>query len=311
MAVVLEKRALSGATYAVAMTTTSAPIDLDHLRTWIGHEQADRDVAAVRHARLMAATVDRPGPALQAGDALPPLWHWLYFLEARPPGELGPDGHPARGGFLPPVPLSNRMWAGGRVVFEAPIPLGATMDKRSRVRDVRHRRGRSGDLVFVTVLHEVHVDGRRCVREEHDIVYKAPTPPAASAGPGSDAATLPGERVGEAIVTPDATMLFRYSALTFNGHRIHYDLDHCRRVEGYDNLVIHGPLVATLLCGLAQQVAGRPVRTFDYRGLRPALLGATLTLQAHRDGAAADGRLVLRSVLPDGGVSMQAEVGLA
>lgn len=279
-------------------------IDLPYLRTWVGREQADRDVADVRHAHLMAATVARAGPPLQAGDPLPPLWHWLYFLEGRPPADLGPDGHPARGGFLPPVALPNRMWAGGRVEFEAPLPLAATMDRRSRVLSVEHKSGRSGDLVFVTVQHELLVDGRRCVREEHDIVYKGPTPPSPASPP---VAEPPATGRHQRTIRPDTTLLFRYSALTFNGHRIHYDQDYCRQVEGYDNLVIHGPLVATLLAAFAQDLGGRPLRRVDYRGLRPAILGVTLTLHGEIEGDT----VRVWSALPGGAVNMQATAALA
>ncbi|MBI3148036.1 MAG: MaoC family dehydratase N-terminal domain-containing protein [Betaproteobacteria bacterium] len=287
-------------------------IDIDHLRRWVGREQRDADIAALRHARLMAATVDRPGPPLAAGDALPPLWHWIYFLDARPPGELGRDGHPARGGFLPPVPLPNRMWAGGTVDFDAPIPLGAAIEKRSTVAAVEHKRGRSGELVFVTVLHEVHAAGRRALRETHDIVYKdaapsAPPPPVQATAVGAIGDAAPAM---ERAWTPDATQLFRYSALTFNGHRIHYDADYCRQVEGYADLVVHGPLIATQLAALAEQALGAPLARFRYRALRPVLRGATLMLRAARAadrGAEAEPGVELRAVLPDGAVAIQAQ----
>jgi 3-methylfumaryl-CoA hydratase len=283
---------------------SAAAPDLDHLRQWIGRQCEDEDVASLRHAHLMAATVGRPGPALGAGDPLPPLWHWIYFLEGRPPAELGPDGHPARGAFLPPVPLSNRMWAGGRVDFHAPVPLGAPIRKRSRILSVDAKQGRSGALVFVTVQHELSVNGARCVAEEHDIVYRDPQP----AGSG---AALAGENPEPGAhrrrIEPDTTLLFRYSALTFNGHRIHYDLDYCRKVEGYANLVIHGPLVATLLAGFAQEMAGKPLRRFEYRALKPAILGTTLTLEANRGNE----RIDAWCRLSEGGVSMRASALLA
>lgn len=279
------------------------PIDLEHLRTWVGRVRTDTDTAGVRHASLMAATVDRRGEPLRPGDPLPALWHWIYFLEGLPPGELGRDGHPARGGFLPPVPLSNRMWAGGRVAFEAPIALGAAMQKRSRVQSVEHKRGRSGDLVFVTVLHEILVDGARAIREEHDIVYRdAPAPGATPAAPE----VAPVARFTREV-RPDSTMLFRYSALTFNGHRIHYDLDYCRKVEGYENLVIHGPLSATWLAGYAEEVTGSRLRAFTYKGVRPAPLGGALRLNAIVEGP----RLELWTTLADGAVSMRASAELA
>ena len=274
-------------------------IDIEHLRTWIGKTQVDEDVISTRHARLMAATVDADIARIRDGAPLPPLWHWLYFLEGRPPGELGRDGHPARGGFLPPVPLPNRMWAGGRVAFLAPVPIGSRVRKRSSILKVEHKVGRSGDLVFVTVLHELaSPEGQPLLREEHDIVYKAasrPTPPMANAEAVSASFSK--------TFTPTSTTLFRYSALTFNGHRIHYDLDYCRNVEGYANLVIHGPLNATLLAGFAEEIGGRPLREFNYRGLAPALLGETITLAATRDGE----RVTLTAILGNGVRSMEAE----
>jgi len=274
-------------------------IDIEHLRQWVGKTRAERDILAPRHAGLMAATLGRA--PLPAGAALPPLWHWIYFLEGLPPAELGRDGHPARGGFLPPVPLANRMWAGGQLEFHAPLPLGAEVEKRSRILSVEHKSGRSGELVFVAVQHQMVHDGVVAVTEVHDIVYKEPTP-AGARPPASPA--LPPATHSESI-TPDSTMLFRYSALTFNGHRIHYDADYCRNVEGYPNLVIHGPLNATLLAACAERVAGRPLKRFAYRGLRPSLLGSELTINA---AAAGDG-LLLWVGLPDGGVSMRAEAG--
>jgi 3-methylfumaryl-CoA hydratase len=214
-------------------------IDLPHLRRWIGRTSLDGDTLGVRHARLMAATLGLPQEALAAGARLPPLWHWLYFLEGLPPGQLGRDGHPARGGFLPPVPLAIRMWAGGRVSFLGPLLLGATVEKRSTVSSVEHKRGRGGDLVFVTVRHELFQAGALALSEEHDIVYRDPSRsrPARADGVG------PVARFQKPFA-PDSTTLFRYSALTFNGHRIHYDVDYCREVEGYGNLVVHGPLRA-------------------------------------------------------------------
>ena len=276
--------------------------DLAHLRQWVGRRHTDADTAALRHARLMAATVGLPPEMLQAGDALPPLWHWIYFLEGLPASQLGPDGHAARGGFLPPVPLPNRMWAGGRVVMEAPIPIGAAMEKRSQVQSVDLKQGRSGDLVFVTVLHEVFVGGSRCVREEHDIVYKHARP--AGAPPQGEAAA---EGDHQRPWQPDTTQLFRYSALTFNGHRIHYDADYCRAVEGYADPVVHGPLVATMLAGFAQEVAGRPLRSFTYRGLQPALLGAPLGLHL----AAGGEKMLAWCRLGNGQACMRAEATFA
>ncbi len=280
-----------------ASMASDMPIDLDFLRGWIGRSSVAEDTLSVRHARLMAATLGLKQDEFKAGTLLPPLWHWLYFLEGLPASELGRDGHPARGGFLPPVPLPNRMWAGGRLLFHAPVALGATVRKRSAVRSVEHKRGRSGDLVFVTVRHEIISADAVAITEDHDIVFKAPTPGAARPAP----IAMPAPSHSEPF-EPTSTLLFRYSALTFNGHRIHYDADYCRNVEGYANLVVHGPLQATLLAGLALRLAPRPLQGFTYRALQPALLGTPLTLNA----AASDDGLMLWAALPDGAVSMQA-----
>lgn len=261
------------------------PIDLDHLRTWIGHTRSDEDLIAARHARLMAATVDHPGPGrLRDGEPLPPLWHWLYFLEGLPSGELGRDGHPARGGFLPPVPLANRMWAGGRLSFLRPLPIGARIRKTSRVLAVDHKKGRAGDLVFVTVLHELAaLSGELLVREEHDIVYKDASPP--PAGGGEDRSEPLAAGACSRPFAPDSTTLFRYSALTFNGHRIHYDRRYVTEVEGYPGLVVHGPLIATLLMDLLRRQAPEAdVASFRFKAVRPTFDGRPLRVNGARDG---------------------------
>ncbi|MDO8597347.1 MAG: MaoC family dehydratase N-terminal domain-containing protein [Sulfuricaulis sp.] len=276
-------------------------VDIAHLRQWIGKTQTDRDLLSVRHAGLMAATLGLPPANFMAGTPLPPLWHWIYFLTGLPPAELGRDGHPARGGFLPPVPLENRMWAGGSLEFHATIPLGATVERRSSILSVEHKQGRSGELVFVAVLHQLLYAGELAISEVHDLVYKDPT--STSAGvPATATPAMPIAQHSQAFY-PDSTTLFRYSALTFNGHRIHYDADYCRSVESYPNLVIHGPLNATMLAAFAEKLSGRRLKTFRYRGLRPSLLGNSLTVNAAEDGAG----LLLWIGLPDGSVAMRAE----
>ncbi|MDZ7858998.1 FAS1-like dehydratase domain-containing protein [Sphaerotilus sp.] len=273
-------------------------VDIVRLRQWVGRESLVDDTLSVRQAQLMAATLGLPREALVAGQPLPPLWHWLYFLEGLPPAELGRDGHPARGGFLPPVPLANRMWAGGHLRFEADLPLGATVQKRSRIEAVEHKQGRSGELVFVTVRHDVLLDGCVALSETHDIVYKDPGP----RGPAVLPPVMPVPTHSERFA-PNSTLLFRYSALTFNGHRIHYDVDYCRDVEGYANLVVHGPLNATLLAAHAQRVAGQPLKDFRYRGLEPSVVGQELILHA----ADSESGLLVWVARPDGTVSMRAD----
>lgn len=278
-------------------------IDMDYLRTWIGQSRIEEDMISLRHARLMAATVDYPQRNIGDGEQLPPLWHWLYFLEGVPAGELGPDGHPARGGFMPPVDLPSRMWAGGRVTFISPVVIGSTLRMESSILNVDYKQGRSGDLVFVTVLHEVKSQqGELLIREEQDIVYKESAPAKQVAGIPP---IMPVSQFTRTY-TPTSTMLFRYSALTFNGHRIHYDVDYCRSSEGYQNLVIHGPLNATMLAGFAEEVSGTKLGTFRYQGVAPAILGSTITLHA----AIQEQIITVWATLENGTVCMRAEAGL-
>ena len=250
------------------------------IRAWIGRSESAEDVLRAQPARFMQATLGR-APDLAEGDALPPLWHWLYFLDARPMGELGRDGHPKKGGFLPPVALPRRMWAGGRIAFHAPLALGAAVTKRSTIKAIEEKEGRSGKLCFVTVLHEVFAGETLALTEEHDIVYRED--PAPDAPPPKTVPAPENAAVSEAI-DPTPVMLFRYSALTFNGHRIHYDVDYARTVEGYEGLVFHGPLTATLLVDLAARSMGRAPRRFAFRGLSPLAGAAPFRIEGRQDG---------------------------
>ncbi len=235
------------------------------LQGWIGREMTSTDTLPARPARFMQATLDRD-PTLKDGDPLPPLWHWLYFLEAKRIGELGRDAHPKRGEFLPPVPLPRRMWAGGRFVFGRPLILGQTAIKRSRILSVDEKSGRTGNLCFVTVQHRIVQNEELALIEEHDIVYREdPNPRVPTPAP----AMAPRKAAHSHRILPTEVMLFRYSALTFNSHRIHYDVDYAREVEGYDGLVVHGPLTATLLVDLACSKTRRMPRTYTYRGTAP------------------------------------------
>ncbi|RYY75790.1 MAG: acyl-CoA dehydrogenase, partial [Comamonadaceae bacterium] len=236
------------------------------------------------------------------GAELPPLWHWLYFLPRHRQSELGADGHAKLGGFLPPVPLPRRMWAGGRLEWHAPLRVGEAVRRVSRISGVTHKAGRTGDLVFVLVKHEVHNAQGLALTEEHDIVYRAPARPGDPVPPPQVAAQ--GEWSRE--IVPDPVLLFRYSALTFNGHRIHYDRSYVTEVEGYPGLVVHGPLIATLLADLARrQRPDATLRRFAFKAVRP-----THDLHPFRVNGApsADGRgATLWAQDHEGWLTMQAE----
>ena len=253
------------------MTTVSA---------WIADARAGGPIALDR-AETMRATVAESLPPLGEGDPLPLLWHWLYFWEVAPLSALGYDGHPAKGAFLPPVPLPRRMWAGSRLIFHAPLPIGARATKRSRIEKIEEKEGRSGKLAFVTVSHRIEVDGTTCIEEEHDIVYRAPPAPGEVPRAGQPA---PVDAERRRVVEPSPVQLFRYSALTFNGHRIHYDRRFCIESEGYPGLVVHGPLLATLMVALAAE-GGRKIARFAFRALAPVFDTAPFSVNARGDRA--------------------------
>ncbi len=233
-------------------------------RAWIGRSQRIDD--AFNHCLLarIAATLGQATPA--PGEALPPLWHWCFFQQPQPASALGADGHPARGGFLPPADRRNRMWAGGRLEFHEPLRAGAEASCLSRIIQVEEKAGRTGKLLFVTLCHEYSQDGRLALREEQDIVYREPTPPRLQ---GSEALI---EGDWQERLEPSPTLLFRYSAVTFNGHRIHYDQPYATATEGYPGLVVHGPLIATLsLAAFCRANPAARLRAFAYRGLRPLI----------------------------------------
>ena len=239
------------------------------LTPWIGRSECLADTITVQPVMGLAATLDYPSTPVEAGSDLPPLWHWLYFLPQHRQSEIGPDGHPRRGGFLPPVPLPRRMWAGSELQFRQRIRVGDLVQRASTIESVEAKEGRSGKLVFVKVRHEYCCN--RCIEpalvERHDIVYREaqrpddvpPTPQRAPSG-------APWQR----SVVPDEVLLFRYSALTFNGHRIHYDRSYATETEGYPGLVVHGPLIATLLMDLVRRHApDADVASFRFRAARP------------------------------------------
>ncbi|CAB3801943.1 Mesaconyl-C(4)-CoA hydratase [Paraburkholderia caffeinitolerans] len=271
--------------------------------------QTVTDLVSPAPAAALAATLDSGSkPAL--GDALPPLWHWLYFWSAAPQVELGPDGHPHKGGFLPDLGLPRRMAAGGRMTFNAPLAIGAQAHRVSRVLRIENKAGRSGRLAFVTVEHEIIADGVTAIREEQDIVYRESTQPGQQPGPASTQAPADVHADWQREITPTEALLFRYSALTFNGHRIHYDRDYARNVEGYPDLVVHGPLIATLLLDTVARFApDAVVREYRYKAVRPTFLGHAFTLCGRRS---ADGQTIeLWAKDHEGRLTMSARAVLA
>ncbi|MFT4267548.1 MAG: MaoC family dehydratase N-terminal domain-containing protein [Xenophilus sp.] len=271
---------------------------LAHLQGWQGRSERLGDTVTAAPVAALSATLDRDDPAPAEGTALPPLWHWLYFLPHARQSEIGADGHPKRGGFLPPVPLPRRMWAGGRLRWAPanPLQVGQRVERSSTIRSVSHKSGRTGELLFVRVEHRIANEAGLALTEEHDIVYRSAASPAPTLGTGvsslppggalaarggpsprsGDPAPPPqkppldGQAAWSRTLVPDDVLLFRYSALTFNGHRIHYDRKYVTEAEGYPGLVVHGPLIATLLLDLLRRE--RPdafVASFEFRAVRP------------------------------------------
>lgn len=272
-------------------------IDITQIQQWIGREESDSEMLTPTRARQFNATFDRMSDTEPAAEA-PLLIHLCLAQPIAPMSELGRDGHPALGGFLPPIPLPRRMWAGGAFTFYSPIHIGETVTRRSTITDVQLKEGRSGALCFVTVTHEISAEGRAVLHERQDIVYRdipaagQPAPAAAPTKPGAHSRRL----------TPHPTLLFRYSALTFNGHRIHYDTPFCKTTEGYPGLVVHGPMQATMLCHFAADLRGQTPRQFTFRSLSPLFDDADFTLNAEADGDA----LSLWTARSGGPMAMQA-----
>lgn len=219
------------------------------LQDWIGRTETREDRITTFPIAALSATLDLPSDLPKDGMALPPLWHWIYFLPLYRQSEVGPDGHAQRGGFLPPVPLPRRMWAGGRLKFNTPLRAGEEVRRVSTIENVTEKLGRTGNLIFVLLRHEIFGPEGLALTEEHDIVYRdMPQPNARAPAPVAP----PADPMWTKTIVPDDVLLFRYSALTFNGHRIHYDRRYVTEVEGYPGLIVHGPLIATLLAELAR-----------------------------------------------------------
>jgi 3-methylfumaryl-CoA hydratase len=281
-------------------------IDINHLQSWIGQTESVQDLATVVPLRALSATLDRDDAAIDIGSEVPPCWHWLYFLPLHRQSGLGPDGHARRGGFLPPVPLPRRMWAGSRLEFLAPLRAGQAMARNSRIADVRMKEGRTGPLVFVQVQHDIHADRQHAIHEEHDIVYRDLPQPGEAVPAGVPA---PQDALWTREIVPDDVLLFRYSALTFNGHRIHYDRRYVTEVEGYPGLIVHGPLIATLLLDLLRRaLPAAKVGRFAFKAMKPVFDIAPFRVCGRPEGG---NTVKLWAVTPEGHLAMDATAELA
>ena len=275
-----------------------APLDIDHLRQWIGRTETAVDTVSARLVAGYLAVLADATPERAGGDVAPLAIHWCLAPDTRPVSQLGLDGHPKRGGLLPPVPLPHRMWAGGQIELHGRFHVGDVVTRQSTVCDVVLKTGRSGALCFVTVDHAFTGPQGLVVSERHDIVYCAPRDPIA---PVPAIPQAPKARWSYSVMA-DPVLLFRYSAITFNGHRIHYDRDHAIKTEGYAGLVVHGPLQATMMLEFAARLRAAPPKTFEFRGISPLIDGGAFTVNAaeRNDGlhlwtAAADGRLCMEA----------------
>jgi 3-methylfumaryl-CoA hydratase len=264
------------------------------------------DIVAPTSVAALSATLDydtAPGE----GEALPHLWHWIFFRPTVKQALIAEDGHPRKGGFLPDLGLPRRMWAGGRLRFHSPVTVGSSITRESKILNVSEKHGRTGKLAFVTVGHRINCGDTLAIEEEHDIVYREPAAPGA---PASAPTAAPESAQWQREIVPDEVLMFRYSALTFNGHRIHYDKPYVTQTEGYPGLVVHGPLIATLLMDLLRrQLPGATVLDFSFKAMRPSFAGNTLHLCGQ---PSADGNSVeLWSKDHEGWLTMTARATLA
>lgn len=237
------------------------------LNDWIGRTEEVGDDLSPWPATAVAAMLDAPALAPAEGRALPPLWQWFYFLPVAPQSRLSVDGHPERGDFLPPVQQPRRMFAGARMQFHRPLTVGRPATRTGVVRDIQAKSGRTGSLTFVTVRYEFRQDGELCIEEEQDIVYREPGDPAPA--PESKMLEPEPDDTWWLDFEADPRLLFRFSALTFNAHRIHYDRPYAMHEEGYPGLIVHGPLTAVLLAKLVHDNTDRRITAFSFRGKAP------------------------------------------
>jgi 3-methylfumaryl-CoA hydratase len=259
----------------------SEQLNLDHLRQWIGRTEEASDIVTAQLVKGLRATLFLDIGEPKTGDAAPFTVHWCLAQPVYPASMLGPDGHPTRGGFLPPVPLPRRMWAGGEIEFIEPLRVGDDAKRSSRIADVTVKTGSTGTLCFVSVNHEISTAHGVAIRERQDIVYREMPTGGQNAAPAKAAAPPPPGKHRESHVS-DPVLLFRYSALTFNGHRIHYDRDYVTKVEGYPGLVFHGPMQAALLVEFAAKLhGGTAPKKFSYRGVQPLFEGTEFSVNAN------------------------------
>jgi 3-methylfumaryl-CoA hydratase len=273
-------------------------------RAWIGRTERLSDPLAFVQAQAAQAMLDDSATPIGAGDALPLPWHWFHFLPRAPQAALDVDGHPQRGGFLPPIPYPRRMFAGARIQVHRPLRVGVPAEREGTIRNVVLKSGKTGPLAFVTVAYRFLQDSALCLEEEQDIVYREP----GARVPAPQAAQMPVLPAGcwSRTVQPDSRLLFRFSALTFNAHRIHYDRAYADAVEGYPGLVVHGPLTAVLLLQLVRQSTARPVVAFSFRGIAPIFDLAPVRLVADLQGDA----VALQAQVADGSVALAATATL-
>ena len=270
---------------------------------WIGKSEETSDMLTGSPAQRMAATLNK-SEVFVSGTALPPAWHWLYFLPAVRLDATSIDGHARRGGFMPPVDLPRRMWAGGRLAFHRPLHIGEKALKKSLISDVTTKQGKSGSLVFVLVRHEIIGEQGLALLEEQDIVFRE-APSAQASQPAPQPA--PAEAQFSREITPDPVLLFRYSALTFNSHRIHYDRDYCREVEGYPGLIVHGQLTASFMLELLHENSPhRAIKSFSFRAVTALYDHQPFQIAGRIDGDAAQ----LWALNAEGNLAMTANATL-
>lgn len=280
-------------------------MDIEALKKWSGRTETQHDALSLMPLMAFAATLGGEGPPVKAGDPIPPCAHWMYFLPLVPLGAIDTDGHPKRGGFLPPVPLPRRMWAAGSLEFLRPLASAAAVSRSSRIADVSAKQGRSGSLVFVRVQHEISDSKGVAIVETQDIVYRD-MPRAGDASPAPANART--DEQFKRRVVPDPVLLFRYSALTFNSHRIHYDRPYAVQAEGYPGLVVHGPLIATLLMELLRRhVPHLTVSAFEFKAVSPLFDTAPFDVCGRIDGDLA----TLWARGPEGQLAMQASARIS